>query len=49
MPLLDPPYKTLTVKELHPTFGAEVHDVDFSKHISEDVFEEILAVMAKVP
>ena len=48
MPLLDPPYKTLSVKELHPTFGAEVHGVDFSKPISEEVFEEVLAVMAKV-
>jgi len=47
MPLLDPPYKTLSVKELHPTFGAEVHGVDFSQPISEEVLEEIVAVMAK--
>jgi len=46
MPLLDPPYKTLSVRELHPTFGAEVHGVDF-QNLSEEGFQEIVAVLAK--
>ena len=41
-------FKTLSIKELHPTFGAEVSGVDFSQNIPDDVFEEILKAMAKV-
>ncbi|KAF2651587.1 alpha-ketoglutarate-dependent 2,4-dichlorophenoxyacetate dioxygenase [Lophiostoma macrostomum CBS 122681] len=40
------PFKTLTIKELHPNFGAEVTGVDFPNP-SEEQFEEILQAMAK--
>ena len=45
--LLDHPFATLQIKELHPTFGAEVEGVDFSKPIPDDVFKEILAASAQ--
>lgn len=35
-------------QELHPTFGAEVSGIDFSRPISEAVFKEITAAVAKV-
>ena len=41
-------FKTLKIKELHPTFAAEIEGVDFSKPIPDDVFNEILAASAKV-
>lgn len=41
-------FRTLSIKALHPTFGAEVSGVDFSQNIPDDVFEEILRAMAKV-
>jgi alpha-ketoglutarate-dependent 2,4-dichlorophenoxyacetate dioxygenase len=41
-------FKTLSIKELHPTFGAEVSGLDFSQNIPDDAFEEILKAMAKV-
>lgn len=41
------PFKTIEVKELHPTFAAEVLGVDF-EDVSEEQFSEILAAMAKV-
>ncbi|KAI1141328.1 taurine catabolism dioxygenase [Hypoxylon sp. FL0543] len=40
------PFKTITVKELHPTFGAEISGVDF-QNVSEEQFKEIVAAMAK--
>ena len=40
-------FKTIHVKELHPTFGAEVEGVDFPNP-SEEQFRELLAAMAKV-
>ncbi|KAI3333779.1 alpha-ketoglutarate-dependent 2,4-dichlorophenoxyacetate dioxygenase [Ustulina deusta] len=40
------PFKTIEVKELHPTFAAEVLGVDF-EDVSEEQFSEILAAMAK--
>ena len=40
-------FKTIRVKELHPTFGAEIEGVDFPKP-SDEQFEEIIAAMAKV-
>jgi alpha-ketoglutarate-dependent 2,4-dichlorophenoxyacetate dioxygenase len=48
--LIDPEteFKTLKIKELHPTFAAEIEGVDFSKPIPDDVFNEILAASAKV-
>jgi hypothetical protein len=39
-------FKTINVKELHPTFGAEIEGVDFP-HPSDEQFEEILKAMAK--
>ncbi|KAF2835211.1 alpha-ketoglutarate-dependent 2,4-dichlorophenoxyacetate dioxygenase [Patellaria atrata CBS 101060] len=42
----EPEFKTLTVNELHPTFGAEVRGIDF-EHISDEQFEEILKALAK--
>jgi alpha-ketoglutarate-dependent 2,4-dichlorophenoxyacetate dioxygenase len=41
------PFKTIRVKELHPTFGAEIEGVDFPNP-SEEQFKELLAAMAKV-
>jgi alpha-ketoglutarate-dependent 2,4-dichlorophenoxyacetate dioxygenase len=43
-----PEFKTLQITKLHPTFGAEVHGVDFSRPVSDDVLQEITAAMAKV-
>lgn len=40
--------ETLSIKELHPTFGAEISGFDFSQNIADDVFEEVLNVMAQV-
>ena len=42
------PFNHISVKELHPTFGAEVHGVDFSKPVPDDTFAEISEAMAKV-
>ena len=42
-----PNIKHISVKKLHPTFGAEVSEVDFSNPVPDDVFHEILAVMIK--
>jgi hypothetical protein len=33
-------FKHLKIKELHPTFAAEITEFDFSKLISPDVFRE---------
>jgi len=41
------PFHTITIKELHPTFGAEIVGVDFSR-ISDSQLGEIKAAMAKV-
>jgi alpha-ketoglutarate-dependent 2,4-dichlorophenoxyacetate dioxygenase len=41
-------FKHLKIKELHPTFAAEITEVDFSKPISSDVFYEIESAMSKV-
>jgi len=40
--------ETLKIKELHPTFGAEIRGVDFSKPVSEEIFSQIHSAMAKV-
>ena len=44
----DNDFKHIQVNELHPTFGAEVHSVDFSKPVPEDVFSEIYKAITKV-
>ncbi|KAE8444742.1 hypothetical protein EG329_014302 [Mollisiaceae sp. DMI_Dod_QoI] len=41
------PYQHITVKELAPTFVAEVQGVDFSKPIEPEVFQEIKDALAK--
>jgi hypothetical protein len=42
------PYRHIQIKELHPTFGAEVLGVDFSKEVPDEVFGDILVAIAKV-
>lgn len=44
----EPPFKHITIKELHPTFGAEISGIDFSKPVDHDVFQEVLAAITKV-
>lgn len=44
----DNEFNHITIKELHPSFTAEIGGVDFSKPIPDDVFAEILAASAKV-
>ncbi|KAF2639025.1 taurine catabolism dioxygenase [Massarina eburnea CBS 473.64] len=44
--LQDAPFQTITVKELHPTFGAEVIGADF-QNMKDEQFNEIKAAMAK--
>ena len=46
--IISQPFKTLTVNELHPTFGAEVSGIDFTQPIPDGQFQDILAAMAKV-
>ena len=41
-------YKHIQIKELHPTFGAEVFGVDFSKEVPDEVFGDVLVAIAKV-
>jgi hypothetical protein len=41
-------FKHIQVRGLHPTFGVEVHGVDFSKSVPEDVFSEIYRAITKV-
>jgi hypothetical protein len=41
-------FKLIQMKELHPTFGAEVDGVDFSKPVPEEVFSEIYKAITKV-
>jgi alpha-ketoglutarate-dependent 2,4-dichlorophenoxyacetate dioxygenase len=41
------PFQTISIRELHPSFGAEVLDADF-QNMSEEQFQEIKAAMAKV-
>ena len=39
-------FSTITVKELHPTFAAEVQGVDF-QNLSDKQFDEVVAALAK--
>ena len=41
-------FNHIKVKELHPTFGAEISGVDFASTIDDEVFAEIRAAAAKV-
>ncbi|KAF2181659.1 taurine catabolism dioxygenase [Zopfia rhizophila CBS 207.26] len=42
----DAPFKTVTIKEVHPTFGAEILGADFH-NMSDEQLKEIKAAMAK--
>lgn len=46
--LQEPQFKHITVKEIGPTFAAEVEGVDFSHEIPQEVFDEIVAAITKV-
>ena len=41
-------FNLIAIKELHPTFGAEISGVDFSKSVADEVFSEILDAITKV-
>lgn len=43
-----PHKQQLQIRELHPTFAAEVIGVDFSKPVPDDVFDEIKVALTKV-
>lgn len=38
----------IDIAELHPTFGAEIHGVDFTHPVDEKVFDEILSAVNQV-
>lgn len=44
----DQGFKHIIIKEIHPTFAAEVRGVDFSSPVADDVFAEILSAITKV-
>lgn len=39
---------SFTIRELHPSFAAEISGLDFSQPIPDSTFEELLAAIAKV-
>jgi alpha-ketoglutarate-dependent 2,4-dichlorophenoxyacetate dioxygenase len=41
-------FNLITIKELHPTFGAEISGVDFRKRVTDKVFSEILDAITRV-
>jgi hypothetical protein len=41
-------FDLISITEIHPTFGAEVSGVDFSKAIPKETFDQIRAASAKV-
>lgn len=44
----DPDYKHIQLKQLAPTFAAEVTGVDFSRPVDKEVFEEIRRAIVDV-
>ena len=38
----------VSIVELHPTFAAEVHGVDFSQEVSPEDFDEVYKAITKV-
>jgi alpha-ketoglutarate-dependent taurine dioxygenase len=42
-----PSFQKLDIKPLHPTFGAEIENVNLT-NVSDETFQEILAAMAQV-
>lgn len=43
----EPQFKHITIKEIGPTFAAEVEGVDFSQDLPQDVFDEIAKAITK--
>jgi alpha-ketoglutarate-dependent 2,4-dichlorophenoxyacetate dioxygenase len=43
----DTDFQTISIKKLHPSYGAEVLGAEFA-NMSEEQFQEIKAAMAKV-
>ena len=43
----EPQWKTITAKETHPSFCAEIEGVDF-QNLSDEQMTEVLEAMAKV-
>lgn len=41
-------YQNIHIHKLHPTFGAEISGIDYSKPIPDDVFQVIRNASAKV-
>jgi hypothetical protein len=41
------PFRTISIKELHPSYGAEIIGADF-QNMSDEQFRETKAAMAKV-
>jgi hypothetical protein len=41
-------FKTIQIQKLHPTFGAELSGINYSKPIPDDIFQEIRDASAKV-
>ncbi len=41
-------FNLIEVKELHPTFAAEITGVDFSEPLSDEVFAEIFKAITTV-
>lgn len=46
--LLNDSFQKIQVEELHPTYGAVLSGIDFTKPIDEDTFEEISTAAKKV-
>jgi hypothetical protein len=44
----DASFSHISVNPIHPTFGAEVREVDFSKPLTDEVFSEIYSAITKV-
>jgi hypothetical protein len=44
----EPHFEHITIKEIGPTFAAEVEGVDLSQEIPQEVFDEILKAISKV-
>jgi hypothetical protein len=45
--LQEPQFEHVKIKEIGPTFAAEVEGVDFSQDIPQEVFDEILKAITK--
>ncbi|TLD18230.1 alpha-ketoglutarate-dependent 2-4-dichlorophenoxyacetate dioxygenase [Venturia nashicola] len=41
------PFRHIQITQLHPTFGAEISGIDFSKPVAAGVFSEVLAAITK--